>query len=246
MDYAHQPSSSDFIGRHLKSVQQHAFQGRLACNCFIARCTANDDPLKLNRIRVNLQFQNDVGKAEMQTGWLKQITLFAGPTDSHRGIEAWGLDYPLPEVHQDVFVFFNGGDIHDGYWFGVPRYSEGDRSVPRIEKDQKKQFSFRMKLPNGFEFAIETGGSTLLLAMGHLRVKAAGNLFVSSCGKLKQIATRILIGGQSVIKQIAPVLVRQQYRKASEDPELRADVIDAYTLFPGKEDPGIRKPTGLS
>lgn len=246
MDYSHGSGTSDFVARFLNSVQRGPFDGRLACNCFIARCTDNDDPLKLNRIRVNLQFQDEEGKAEMQTDWLKQITIWAGPTDPERGIEAWGLDYPLPEVHQDVFVFFNGGDIHDGYYWGVPRYSEGDRSVPRVEKDTKKQFSFRMKMPNGFEFAIETGGSALLMVAGHLRVKALGSLFVSACGKLQTISSYLVSTAMSTIKKVAPTIVENHYRRPIDDPELRDDAIDAFTVFQGKEDPGIRKPTDLS
>src|ERR1043165_6100976 len=98
MDYTHNPAVNDFIARLSHSVQRGALDRRMGCNFFIGYCTNNNDPEKLNRIIVRLQFQNQEGKADMETDWLQQLTLFAGPTDPQRGIEAWGLDVPLPEV----------------------------------------------------------------------------------------------------------------------------------------------------
>ena len=244
MDYSQNPDSRDFFGRAQAGAQRGAFDGRML-SVMIARCTNNEDPAKLNRIKVILPWQDEEGEPEQETDWLNQMTLFAGPTDPQRGIEAWGLDVPLPEVHQDVGVFFNCGNPHQGFWFMVPRYSERARSVPRVEKDSKKQFSFRMKLPNGFEFAIETEGSVLALVYGHLRVKAQGNLFASAIGKVQTIGTRILMGATSMIKRISPQM-RESHYPTAEDPEYQADLIDAMRSVPGSEDPGIRRPEDLS
>lgn len=246
MDYSHAPETHDFIARHVKAVQHSALDGQLLGGLFIGQVTDIEDPKKLNRIKVKLHFQDEEGMAEMQTDWLKQITLFAGPTDTRRGIEAWGLDYPLPEVHQDVVVFFNGGDPYDGFWWGVPRYREDERSVPRIEKDKKKQFSFRMKLPNGFEFCIETGGSVGLTIFGHCVAWVKGHLDFGARGRIHMLGTRIVQGALSVLKKVSPQMPESHYIRASDDPELREQFIDLMDGTPGQEDPGIRKPEPMS
>jgi hypothetical protein len=212
---------------------------------YVGHVTDIEDPLKLNRIKVRLQYFEEMG-VEWESDWIKQGTMFAGPTDPNRGIEAWGLDYPLPEVHADVFIQFHAGDPHDGYSWGVPRYHEGDRSVPRVEKDANKEFSLRVKLPNGFEFAVETGGSVGFQVFGHFTSWIKGNWDAGARGTLNLLATRGVLAALSVFKKIAPQKPEQEYIRADDDPELRDKFVDLMSGTPGKKDPGIRKPEDLT
>jgi hypothetical protein len=244
MDYTHNPRRNDLIGQMLDTVRKPSVDGRLY-GLYLGHVTSLEDPLKLNRIKVRLQCFEDIG-IEWESDWVKQGTLFAGPTDPQRGIEAWGLDYPMPEVHSDVFVFFNGGDITDPYWFGVPRYRAGDRSVPRIEKDPQNEFSLRVKLPNGFEFAIETGGSVVMQVFGHFTSWVKGNWDAGARGTFNVLATRLVQGALSMIKKVSPQMAEIHYIRQDEDPELRDKFVDLMSGTPGKKDPGIRKPEDLT
>ncbi len=210
----------------------------------MGRVTRIDDPLRLNRIKVKLWWQKELN--EYESDWLQQGTLFAGPVDKQRGIDAWGLDYPLPEINSDVFVFFMEGNPYDGYYFGVPRFGLNERASPRIEKDKKIQFSLRIKLPNGYEFAVGTEGDALHLVNGHYRSKVQGNWHQSARGKLKQTTVRLVQGALSIIKKVSPTIQEVHYIRPDDDPELRDDLIDMMDGVPGREDPGIRKPEDLS
>lgn len=243
MDYTDAHDRNDVLGRVHNSAQKNAFDGRYP-SFGVMLVTNIDDPKKLNRIKGRLQWMNEEGK-EFETGWVKQGALHVGETDVQRGV-IFGLDMPMPEVHSSVFVFFNGGNPHDGYYWGAPRHRESDREVPRIEKDPKREFCMRWRFANGTEFGIGTEGDAYAIINGHCRVKVQGNLHVSARGVMSFISVKILQAARSVFKRIAGTLSDVQYVQVANDPEVRDMFIDAFDGVPGKADPGIRKPVDLN
>jgi hypothetical protein len=235
-------SQKDILRRARGSAQQLPLSRVIPC-FIMGEVTQNNDPLHLRRLKVRLQWQNEDGM-QQQTTWVKRGTLETGPTDPRRGME-WGLDYRTPEVRQNVFCFFNAGNIHDGYYFGMPIFAEGDRVQPQLEKDEKHEYSLRWRWPNGTEICVGTDGSVSVLINGHFTVKVQGHAKITARGNLKLIATNVVQVALNLWKRITSTFVDNHHIRPADDPELKEDLIEMMTGTPGKEDPGIRKPEDL-
>jgi hypothetical protein len=227
------------IKRARDSAGADAFDFRFL-GLLIGRVTENKDPEKQNRIKVRLQFQQEDDSAEMQTGWLSQITNFAGPTDLKRG-RVFGVDWPLPEVGSLVCVFFNGGNIYDGYYWGQPRYQEGNHGAPELEKDDHKDWSFRLDLQNGLSLGVDTEGNAELVVPGHLRVKLQSDAFVSARGEYTLSSTNIQLDAKAVLRLLGVTIDHSPYPRPDQKVEIRQRTIDMYEGPPGRKDPGIGK-----
>lgn len=241
MNYKHRNHGrGDVIRRGLNSAQNDAFDGRFL-GTWIGRVTNIDDPDRQNRVRARLQLQQEDGVAEMETGWLTQVVPFAGPTNMKRG-RVFGMDWPLPEVGSLIVVSFNGGNVHDGYWHGQPRYREGGTGAPRLEKDDHKDWALRVALQNGFEFGVDTEGNAYMVVPGNLRVKVQCSAFLSARGVFTFVAAKVRGLAESVMRLIAATHDQVNYsRQPVEDPDLREMRIDAMDGVPGHQDPGIGK-----
>jgi len=86
MNYRDSQRPTDIICRGHNSAQNDAFDNRFI-GMLVGRVTRIDDPDKQRRIKVHFQFQQDENVAEMESGWLWQITNFCGPTP-HRKASA--------------------------------------------------------------------------------------------------------------------------------------------------------------
>lgn len=207
---------------------------------YLGRVTNIDDPLKHNRIKVRFQFQFDDEAAEMESDWLGEFTLWAGPTNMKRG-RVFGFDKPLPEVGSLVGLFFNGGDIHDGWWFGQPRYLQDDTGAPRVEKDRHKDWSLRASLQNGFEFGVDTDGNTYMVVPGNLRVKVQVDTFLSSRGKFTILSSVQRLLALGVLRLLGVTIDQSHYPRPDEKEDIREMTIDALKGPPGRKDPKIGK-----
>jgi hypothetical protein len=239
MDFNKAPGKRNFYQRRHGVVQKESLDGRLF-GIYMGRVTDIDDPLKHNRIKATFQFQFDVESAQMESDWLGEICLWAGPTNMERG-RVFGFDKPLPEVGSLVGIFFNGGDIHDGWWFGQPRYGQDDTGAPRVEKDKHRDWSLRASLQNGFEFGVDTDGNTYMVVPGNLRVKVQVDTFLSSRGKFSIAALTSRYIALGVLRLLGVTIDKTPYPRSDEAQELREMTIDALKGPPGRKDPKIGK-----
>jgi hypothetical protein len=212
------------------------FDGRLF-GLYEARVTSIDDPQKQNRIKVNLHWMEEEGPP-LETGWITQLTSFAGPTDMKRG-RIFGMDWPMPEVGSLVIVAFVGGNFHNGISLGQPRYLEDNTGAPRVEKDEHKDWSMRCALQNGWEEGIDTEGNHYIYVPGNLRIKVQGSIHISSRGPMTFIASKLRLVALSVLRFMGVTIDQTNYPREAEKQELRDMMIDAFKGPPGRKDPGI-------
>jgi hypothetical protein len=208
---------------------------------YFARVTDIKDPEKQGRIKVKFHWLEDDDAGEMESGWLTRCVPFVGPTDMKRG-RLFGMNWPLPEVGSLVVIAFNGGDVHDGVFFGQPEYRENDVGAPPTEKDKHIDWSLRLALQNGFEIGVDTDGNCYLEVPGNLRVRGKCDVHVSAKGILNMLgiaAIRVL--PSSVLRLIGVTIDQSNYPRPEEWLEIREMMIDAAKGPPGRKDPGIRK-----
>jgi hypothetical protein len=227
------------LRRNKDSVQRDSGDG-VMYGIVMGRVTDIKDPLKHNRIKARFQFQFDDETVEQESDWLGEFTLWAGPTNMNRG-RVFGFDKPLPEVGSLVGIFFNGGDIHDGWWFGQPRYGQDDTGAPRVEKDKHTDWSLRASLQNGFEFGVDTDGNTYLVVPGNLRVKVQVDTFLSSRGKFSIIAATTRLLALGVLRLLGVTIDKTPYPRPDEKQELDEMMLDTMKGPPGRKDPKIGK-----
>jgi hypothetical protein len=227
------------LRRNRDNVQKESQDGMLF-GIYMGRCTDNKDPLKHNRIKVRFQFQFDDQTVEQESDWLGEFTLWAGPTNMKRG-RVFGFDKPLPEVGSLVGIFFNGGDIHDGWWFGQPRYLQDDTGAPRLEKDQYIDWNIRASLQNGFEAGVDTDGNTYVVVPGNLRVKVQCDTFLSSRGKFSILAATSRFLALGVLRLLGVTIDKTPYPRPDEQQELDEMMLDTMIGPPGRKDPKIGK-----
>jgi hypothetical protein len=243
MNYRDNVRPDGIIRRGLHSAQQEHFDGRFI-GMMIGRVTDINDPDRQRRIKVRLQFQQEEKTAEMQTGWLWRFTMFSGPTNMGRG-RVFGDDWPMPEVGSLVGVFFNGGNVHDGYWFGQPWYLEGNTGAPELEKDKHPDWSFRIALQNGWEFGIDTEGNEYKVTPGNYRHKIQCAAHISARGPMTMLSTKLRHVSLSVLRLLGVTIDQQNAPHPDEHGELREMQIDAMSGPPGRKDPGIGKITDI-
>jgi hypothetical protein len=222
----------------IHSMQDEWGDGRMF-GLYYARVTDNKDKEKHNRIRVQLHWQEEEGQA-FETGWLTQLTQFAGPTNMKRG-RVFGMDWPVPEVGSLVVVGFIGGNIHDGIYLGQPRSLENNYGAPRVEKDKHIDWSLRCALQNGFEFGCDTEGNAYMYVPGNLRVKIQCEGHISSRGPLSFVSSKLRLLALSVLRLLGVTIDQTNYPRPAEAAELREMMIDAFKGPPGRKDPQIGK-----
>ncbi|HEX8184723.1 MAG TPA: phage baseplate assembly protein V [Blastocatellia bacterium] len=240
MDYRHNNHGpSGVIQRTLNSAQNNSLDGRFL-GMLVGRVTNIEDPDKQNRVKATLQFQQEDGIAEMETGWLWQMTNFAGPTNINRG-RVFGVDWPMPEVGSLIYIWFNGGNPHDGHYGFQPRYGEGGTAAPSLAKDDKRDWCFRLAFQNGTEFGIDTEGNVYLHCEGNLRVKVQGQTHISSRGTMTLIASKLRALSMSVLRLLGVTIDQTNYPRPDEAAQVREMMIDAMRGVPGRKDPKIGK-----
>ncbi len=239
MNYRHSSRRHDSAGRYLNSAQNDHFDNRFS-GMFLGTVTRNDDPDRQRRVKARIQFQHENGVAMMQTGWLWQISTSTGPHDMRRG-RRYGFDYPLPEVGAPIRVEFNCGNRYDGYYWGQPRYWEGNTGAPELEKDKHPDWCFRFALQNGWEWGVDTDGNEYIVTPGNFRHKIQCDGFVSARGTLDNLGTEVRLHALAVMRRIAPTLDETNYPRAEEHLAVREMIIDAMAGPPGRKDPGIGK-----
>jgi hypothetical protein len=127
----------------------------------------------------------------------------------------------------------------------MPRYAEGERAQPALEKDEMHQYSLRWRFPNGTEICVGTDGSVSVLINGHFTLKVQGHAKLTARGIFKIMGTTIVQVSLNMWKRICAVFVDNHHIRIEDDPELKEDLIEMMSGTPGKEDPGIRKPRDL-
>ena len=205
---------------------------------YYARVTNIDDPLKQGRIRVRFHWLEEPGSPKMESDWMVRCVEFMGPTDLRRN-RKFGIDWPLPEVGSLVVIAFNGGDRHDGVFFGQPQYIESGLGAPPLDKDPKKDWSFRMDLQNGYSLGIDTEGNKEETIPGNHRLKVLGSAFHSARGVMTTTAVKLRHVALSVLRTVAVTHDQTNYPRPDEAGELREMNIDAMSGVPGYQDPGI-------
>lgn len=240
MHYRDNTRPDGVIRRGVHSAQNEAFDGRFL-GLLLARVTDIKDRDRQRRIRARLQFQSEDGKKDsLQTGWLWRVTDFFGPTDMRRG-RRFGVDWPLPEVGSLVVVFFNGGNVHDGYYVGQPNYWEGETGAPELEKDKHPDWNFRVDLQNGFSLGVDTEGNVELVVPGTFRVKLQTDAEVTARGEMSIAGTNLELNAKAVLRLLGVTTDHTPYPRPDEAGEIRERAIDMYAGPPGRKDPKIGK-----
>jgi hypothetical protein len=239
MSSYHGRSHPDAAEQLLSRAPEDEFRSRLH-GVYFARVKDIDDPEKQGRIKVTFHWLEEEGEAEMTTGWLTRCVPFVGPTNMKRQ-RLFGMNWPLPEVGSLVVIGFNGGDVHDGVFFGQPEYLENDVGAPPTEKDKNIDWSLRLALQNGSEFGFDTEGNCYMVVTGNLRVRVLGSAHISAKGVITVLATKVRNIALSVLRLLGVTIDQTNYPRPDEAGELREMMIDAMKHPPGRKDPGIGK-----
>jgi hypothetical protein len=233
-------SHDDFlITRAVKAVPGTHLDGRLPANIW-ARVTDIKDPEKLGRLKCKFYWQEEEGVAEMETGWITRNLAWAGPTRMSRG-RRFGSNVPHPEVGSLAILRCMNGDIHDLVYDGQPEYMEGDLGAPPSDKDDHTDWCFRISLPNGYEFAVDTEGNKWENIPGNWRVKVGGSIHISARGIITFFAPMFRAFTIGILRLLGAKVETHNWPSPEEAAQLREMTIDAMKMPPGREDPGIGK-----
>jgi hypothetical protein len=212
---------------------------------YFARVTNIDDPDKQGRIKTRFHWLEDDDAPELESGWLTRCVPFGGPTNMKRG-RRFGMNWPMPEVGSLVVIAFNGGDVHDGVFFGQPEYHEDDVGAPPTDKDKHIDWSLRVALQNGFEFGVDTEGNAYAEIPGNLRIRGKCDVHISAKGILTMLAIGAVRAVSATVLRLLGVTVDQtNYPRPEEKVQLREMMIDAAKGPAGRKDPGIGRISDL-
>lgn len=231
------PPDDFLVSRALRAVAGHETAGRMPSFIW-AKVVENVDPEKQGRIKCQFYWQQEDDAAPMETDWITRLVPYNGPTKMARG-RKFGINHPFPEIGSRVVLACMGGDVHDLIFMGQPEYLEDETGAPPTDKDDHIDWSFRMVLPNGWEWGVDTEGNEYKVTPGNYRHKILGGGFISARGVLTVFGTMFRAFALGMNRLIGAKVETSNYKTPEEAAMIRDMAIDALSAPPGRPDPGI-------
>lgn len=233
------PHDDYLAERAARSIPSAQFDGRLPSFIW-ARVTDIKDPEKQGRIKCRCFWQVEDKQEEWETDWITRVTPFVGPTKMKRE-RRFGVNWPHPEVGSLAILACMGGDPHDLIFLGQPEYIRDEYGAPPSDKDDHTDWSFRLRLQNGWEWGVDTEGNEYKITPGNYRHKVLASLFISARGIATVFGAATRIIALAMNRLIGAKVETANYKTPEEAAEVRTMAIDAMDAPQGKKDPGIGK-----
>ncbi|MEW6209820.1 MAG: hypothetical protein AB1631_15760 [Acidobacteriota bacterium] len=232
----------DFIGDALHT-EQDEFDDERYYGLYEARVTDNRDPDNQGRVKAQVFFFEEEGEP-FESGWITRKTIFRGPTRLSRG-RKFGDDWPLPEVGGIIYVQAVAGNKHNLVWDGMPGYQEGQYGAPDLDKDDHRDWSWRLDFQNGNSLGIDTEGNFEIVTTGHLVIKSQCGVKIEAVEEFSVTAPNAAIVA-AALQLLSVVTDQVDYPRPDQQEKIRTMLKQALTIQPGYKDPGINKVEDLT
>lgn len=229
------------VGQLVRAVPERRLDGRLPAFIW-ARVTDIKDPEDQGRIKCRCYWQVDPEQPalEWETDWITRVMPFVGPTKMKR-VRRFGVNWPHPEVGSMAILACMGGDPHDLVFLGQPEYLRDELGAPPSPKDDHTDWSFYIRLQNGWEWGVDSEGNEHKITPGNYRHKVLASAFVSARGIYTVFGAATRLVSLAMNRLIGAKVETANYKTAEEFLEVREMAIDAMTAPAGQKDPGIGK-----